>query len=90
MLDLLELVVADKGYTDDMCIIPDTIDSSIEPELHSKLRARHEPANKRLKQFSVLTTLFRYDLASHATCFHAIARITQLQFKHEPLFEVKF
>ncbi len=81
-LDPSERVVADNGYFDDKCITLDTIDSPIDSVLHFKLRARRETANKRLKQFSVLKAKFRHDLSYHAT--------TRLEFKYEPLFEVKF
>ena len=47
-----ERVIADKGYTDDMCITPDTILSPIPNDLHSLFRARHETVNKELVQIS--------------------------------------
>ena len=90
MLDSDERVVADKGYSDEVCITPDTISTPIEASLLSALRARHETANKRLKQFGLLTAKFRHDSSFHAVCFHPVARITQHIFKYEPLFQVKF
>ncbi len=50
-LDPSERVAADNGNFDDNCITPDTMNSPIDYDLHSKLRAGHETANKRLKQF---------------------------------------
>lgn len=89
-LDRNEHVIADKGYTDDMCLTPDSMDSPIASELHAEFRARHETANERLKQFAVLKENFRHDISFHGICFDAVANITQLCFNHEPLFEVKF
>ena len=90
VLDDCERVIADMGYSDDMCITPDTLLSPVSPKLHRLLRARHETVNKRLKQFAVLRSSFRHDLSFHGVCFHAIANITQYLFCDEPLFEVTF
>ena len=85
-----ERVIADKGYTDDSCITPDTIFSPVRKRMHKLFCARHKTVNKRLKQFAVLTTRFRHSVSYHGLCFHAVARITQLSFNDEPLFDVLF
>ena len=90
VLDNEERAIADKGYTDDMALTPDTVFSPIQSHLHSMLRARHETVNKRLKQFAVLNCKFRHALSYHGTCFHAVSRITQLALCEEPLFDVPF
>ncbi len=90
MLDKEERAIADKGYTDDMALTPDTISSPKPSSLHSALRARHETVNKRLKQFAVCNSKFRHALSYHGTCFHAVSRITQLALLEEPLFDVLF
>ena len=89
-LDEKERVIGDLGYTDDKCITRDIIESPIPIKIQTELRARHETANKRLKQFSVLSSNFRHPIEYHTICFHAVSRITQLAFIDEPLLEVKF
>jgi hypothetical protein len=51
------------------------------------IQARHETVFKRMKQFRVLKTKYRHDLADHQYCFRAIAALVQLNMKaDEPLF----
>ena len=85
-----EREVADKGYTDDACLTPGTVLSHIPTALLSFLRARHETVNKRHKQFCVLNSHYGHPLSFRGYCFQALARITQLVFKRDPLFNVKF
>lgn len=84
-LDLFERVVADGGYQDDTC-------SRRHPKDNvnwSFVRARHEAANKRPKQFKVLSHRFRHDLRLHSSCFFAVANITQVLIRlGEPIFHV--
>ena len=89
-LDENERIIGDQGYTDDKCITSDTIESPIPIKIHPEPRARHETGNKRLKQFSVLSSKFRHPIEYHPIFFHAVSHITQLAFRDEPLFEVKF
>ena len=80
-------VVADGGYTDERC--RKTGSTPELTEFFSLVRARHQTANRRLKQFLVLSNRFRHKLALHLFCFHAIVNITQLIIESgEPLFHV--
>ena len=64
-----ERVVAVKGYLDGVCLTPDTMMSLIPPSLHSLLRASHETANQRLKQFRVLSAKYLHHLSFHGYFF---------------------
>ena len=90
IFDACERVITDKNYTEDMSLIPDTICSPTSSSLHALLRDRNETASKRLKLFSVLSTKLRLNVSFHGTCFHAIARVTQVAFESKPLFDVEF
>lgn len=88
-LDDGERVIADSGYRDTSCITPD--EAYLLPgRIHSRLRARHETVNARLKDFNVLFKRFRHDVAFHGPCFHAVANVTQLMLSTKPLFHVDF
>jgi hypothetical protein len=57
--------------------------------MKTKVRARHETCNKRLKQFGVLEKRFRHRLELHSTYFNAVTNITQIAIQRgEPLFQV--
>ena len=60
-------------------------------KLEGVVRARHENANGRLKNFGVLNQRFRHDLSLHGYCFHACANLVQLTLLHEsPLFQFEY
>lgn len=88
ILDLEEVMVADKGYPDasallgtDVCICQRNLDRSI--------RARHESLNGRLKSFHVLSQRYRHDLSKHSICFFAICKIVQFSISEgNTLFSV--
>ncbi len=82
-----EFVVADSGYPDSRFISPPGR-SHPKHRLYRVVRARHEVANKHLKQFRVLTARFRHSLAFHGTCFHAVANVTVLLLQDKPMFEI--
>lgn len=75
-----ELVVADSGYPDDNCLQP-LIQRSCFKRFHRRARGRHENLNSYFKKFRVLSTPFRHRLSFHGTCFHSIARITQIMLQ---------
>ena len=59
-------------------------------KIRNDVRARHETANKRLKQWNALSGVFRHDLSKHSTVFHAVALITQIAIESgESLFEIE-
>ena len=83
-----ENLIPDRGYTDHMCIINDNILSPVPADMHSHLRARHTTANTRLNQIIVLSFKFRHQLSFDGQCYHAVARVTQLAFRDEPLLYI--
>ena len=87
-LDESECVLTDLGYGDERCKTKASM-SNINMELfHSRILARHENVNRRLKQFSILSNRFRNSISKHSVCFHAVANITQLMFEeNRSLFE---
>jgi len=82
-----EFVIADSGYGDTRCLQP-PLHAHPMQATYSRIRARHEVVNKRLKQFSVLTRPFRHKLSFHGVCFRAVANITVLILKEEPMFTI--
>ena len=55
--------------------------------VRTKVRRRHETANKRIKQFDLLDNVFQYPKTFHAPCFRAAAVLTQLSINNgSPLF----
>jgi len=82
-----EKVEADRGYQGEpRCITPQEGNDRAKT-----VRARHETANKRLKQWGCLKELFRHDIRLHSTAFRAVAVITQIAIEHgEPLFVVEY
>lgn len=62
---VIVVVTADKEYKYPVC-----------SSLSEALRARHETFNRRLKRFSVLSSIFLYDKSLHRFCFHAVLRLS--------------
>jgi len=53
--------------------------------------AHHEAINKRIKQFFMLTSVFRHALEKRQFCFHAAANIIQMIIEYEePPFQVQY
>jgi hypothetical protein len=93
-LDEGELFVADKGYQTAMCysITPNDLvfASQEQKDRHELIRARHEAINRRLKQWRILSSLFRHGFTKHGTAFMAVANITQFILRHESIpFQVE-
>jgi hypothetical protein len=60
-------------------------------EMQNSVRARHESLNGRLKNWAILSTMYRHDLMEHGNVFRAIAVITQIGINAgEELFEVDY
>ena len=83
-----EKVIGDGRY-----IGPFFVDSGSlscgENSLFSRIRARHEVLNGRLKRFGVLRNASRHRLQLHSKVFFAEANITQISIENEdPLFHV--
>jgi hypothetical protein len=87
-----EKYVADGGYRD-AGTFGETPNGLNNPDQRMKrlARARHETANKRIKQFAVLTSNFRQDLSKHWMCFHAVVNMVQIDIQHvAPLFQIYY
>lgn len=61
------------------------------PEFHkfkSRLRARHETLNGRLKDYRILSDTFRYDVDNHVFVFEAVLVLVQYAMDHDhPIFD---
>jgi hypothetical protein len=89
---LYEKVLADGGYRDSsgFCETPTGLNNP-DQVMKQKARARHETANRRLKQFTVLGTQYRHERERHIYCFHAIANIVQLDIMiGNKLFDLEY
>ncbi len=88
-LDLNETVIADLGYHDNNHFQTPLTSPTASLSIQSRIRARHETINSRLKNFNVLSHEFRHSLPFHVECFHAVANIVHLNMVNgEPLFEL--
>lgn len=82
------LAVADQGYTagPNLTIVSefDSVDVIL---FKKRLLSRHETANKRIKDFAVVSTKFRHGVDLHHIFFDAVATICQYNIENgEPLF----
>ncbi len=60
-------------------------------EMQKSVWARHESLNGWLKNWAILSTMYRHDLMEHGNVFWAIAVITQIGINaSEKLFEVDY
>ncbi len=56
-----------------------------------RVRARHEPLNRWLKNWGILSQVYQHNIMRHGDVFRACAVVTQLTIKNgEPLFEVEY
>ena len=63
--------------------------SKLSSSVRNDVRARHETANKRIKQFGALSGVFRHDLCKHSTVFLAAVLVTQISIESgETLFTI--
>ncbi len=59
--------------------------------MQGRVRARHEMLNGRLKNWGILSQVFRHHIMMHGDVFRACAVVTQLTIQDgEPLFEVEY
>ena len=81
-----ECVIADRVHGDEKCKLRCDYEGA---DIAKLARARHETANRCLKQFRVLVSWYRHSLRKHSMCFHAVANLTQLAIERgETLFEI--
>lgn len=84
-----EMVFAYRGYGDMTCHTPNKFFGT-DKTMASNIRARHEMENGKIKQWSVISSVFRHNGKNHSFCFYAVAQIVQLFLLMNPLFEVHF
>jgi hypothetical protein len=94
-LDENERVEVDDGYIGEApqkVKCPECASNSTENQaMQNRVRSRHESLNGRLKNWAILTSLYRHDLMEHGNVFLAIAVITQISINvGEKLFEVDY
>jgi hypothetical protein len=59
--------------------------------MQGRVRACHEMLNGRLKNWGILSQVFRHHIMMHGDVFQVCAVVTQLTVENgEPLFEVEY
>ena len=59
--------------------------------MQGRVRAHHEMLNGQLKNWGILSQVFRHHIMMHVDVFRACAVVTQLTVENgEPLFEVEY
>jgi len=59
--------------------------------VQGRVRARHETLNGQLKNWGILSQVFRHNIGSHGEVFWACVVVRQLTIEDgEPLFEVEY
>jgi hypothetical protein len=84
-----EKLLADDGYRDGLCHFITPADDAGMPDnfhrLHKRQMSRHETVNRRMKEFGVLSQIFRHKSdARHQLCFRAVLNIVQLKLVTNP------
>jgi hypothetical protein len=89
-----ERVEADEGYRGhpDKIKCPGNDANPAENRaMQGRVRACHETLNGRLKNWGILSQVYRHDIMRHGDVFRACAVVTQLTIQDgEPLFEVEY
>ncbi|ORY37759.1 hypothetical protein BCR33DRAFT_833178 [Rhizoclosmatium globosum] len=85
-----EKLAADGGYVDSSVFYnkvhrPLTQAERIQNHNLNLMASRHEILNGRLKDFHILRRVFRGSMADHHLIFKAVAQITQVKLRREPL-----
>ena len=70
-----EKSVVDFGYRDEVCITSNELSNT---SISSRIRARKESTNGRMKHFFVLSLKFRHSPDLHSTCFFPVLNLTHL------------
>ncbi len=86
-----KLVIGDKGYLGEADIISvcTEFDTKKVKKFKSRVRARHESFNGRLKEYKILSTRFRSCINKHKVVFEAVCIICQYDIEgSNPLFVV--
>lgn len=75
-------VIDDNDYNHINRVALYTVDDG-EKAMHSRLHARHETCNERLKAFNTLDCTFRHSIVRHNVVFHAVAELVMLSVQFE-------
>ena len=85
-----------KGYCGSalefVCCPGGVVEESSDPavqKMQARVRNHQETVNERFKNWGILATPYQHSF-SHQRIFGAIAVLTQLTFKYNPLFEVEY
>jgi hypothetical protein len=80
-----------RGHADKVKCPKNDVNSVKNLKMQGRVRAHHETLNGRLKNWGILSQVFRHDIRRHRDVFWACAVITQLTIEHgEPLFAVEY
>lgn len=83
-----EKLVSDNGYKHIKSVTPCGIQSDLK-KIHSRICARHETCNVRLKTFIILSENFRQGMKSHGVVFHAMSKFLSVKIIFEqPLIKI--
>jgi len=90
-----ERVEADEGYSShpaDKIKCPGNDANPAENHaMQGRVRGHHETLNGRLKNWGILSQVFRHHITIHGDVFRACSVVTQLTVENsEPLFEVEY
>lgn len=69
-------VLADEGYSGEYVLNKNTIRVGLIDTL-SKVLARHEVVNGKIKKFKITSERFRYNISKRSVCLHAVSNIVQ-------------
>ena len=89
-----EWVEADEGYRghlDNIKCPGNDANPAENRGMQGRARARRETLNGRLKNWGILSQVFRHHIMTHGDVFWACALVTQLTIENgEPLFQVEY
>jgi len=83
-----EMIIADKGYQGESSRIITPVAQTGHPmnRQHKLIMARHEHINKRIKDFSCMSGVWRHGWQSHVLMFYAVVALTQIKIENgEPM-----
>jgi hypothetical protein len=84
-------VIADQGYRGEKALmsLANSLDSEEVRRFKSRVKARQESYNRRIKAWDVMNVNFRHTMEQHRRCFLAINTICIVQLDNgSPLFSV--
>jgi hypothetical protein len=82
------MIIADKGYRGEATKIVTPVAQNGHPmnRQHKLIMARHEHINKRIKDFTLMSRVWRHGWQSHILAFYAVVSLTQIKLENgEPM-----